>query len=77
MVSEKIKLADLNRFSKTECEESISVLRYALLSTQDKTMRNEIRFYIHKLEARLNSLSKNPTINHWSAFNNIYYNLSY
>ena len=77
MINEKIKLSDLNNFSKFECEESIGVLPYALLASQDKTTRNEIRFYIHKLEARLNIIAKSPAISHLSSFNHIYYNLGY
>lgn len=75
MVSEVFKFPDLNNLTRLDCEEYISLLRYALLTAQSKFVQNELRYYIHKLEARINQLSHGTSYNQLAYFNQFYYDM--
>lgn len=69
MIREKINLSNLNNLNRFDCEEYLGYLRHSLLSTQQKSDKNDIRLYIFKLEERLShlgrysSLTRKPVLN--------------
>jgi hypothetical protein len=69
MVREKINLSNLNSLNRFDCEEYLGYLRHSLLSTQQKSVRNNLRLHIYKLEERLShlgrytSLTQKPVLN--------------
>jgi hypothetical protein len=58
MVKDKINLSNLNSLNRFDCEEYLGYLRHSLLSTQQKSVKNDIRLHIFKLEERLSHLGR-------------------
>jgi hypothetical protein len=58
MVREKINLSNLNNLNRFDCEEYLGYLRHSLLSTEQKSVKNDIRLHIFKLEERLSHLGR-------------------
>jgi hypothetical protein len=62
MVREKINLSNLNNLNRFDCEEYLGYLRHSLLSTEQKSVKNDIRLHIFKLEERLSHLGRYPRL---------------
>lgn len=58
MVRENINLSNLNSLNRFDCEEYLGYLRHSLLSTEEKSVKNDIRLHIFKLEERLSHLGQ-------------------
>jgi hypothetical protein len=62
MVREKINLSNLNNLNRFDCEEYLGYLRHSLLSSEQKSVKNDIRLHIFKLEERLSHLGRYPNL---------------
>jgi hypothetical protein len=58
MLRENINLSNLNSLNRFDCEEYLGYLRHSLLSTEQKSVKNDIRLHIFKLEERLSHLGQ-------------------
>ena len=58
MKRQKISLSNLNNLNRFYCEEYLGYLRHSLMSTQQKSVKNDISLHIYKLEERLSRLGQ-------------------